>query len=116
MRIATHTHFSAADGLLRFARVTVIASAEIIGWGEPVLILNDQGIVKRSEADDRLVTAAVQAVRDTEARLGWQGLPLRVDKVESSHVDMCPEAARLAAISAATELLLHHKGTEIPSH
>jgi hypothetical protein len=105
MRIATHTHLSVIDGLARFARVTVIASAEIVGWGEPVLILNDRGIDKRSEADDRFVEAAVQAVRDTESRLGWQGLPLRVDKVESSNVDMCPEAARLAAISAATELI-----------
>jgi hypothetical protein len=105
MRIATHTHLSVVDGLARFARVTVIASAEIVGWGEPVLILNDRGIDKRTEDHDRFVEAAVQAVRDTEARLGWQGLPLRVDKVESSYVDMCPEAARLAAISAATELI-----------
>jgi hypothetical protein len=109
MRTATHKHLSVVDGLARFARVTVVESSDGSSLPEPVLLLNDHQIDRRSEADERFIGAAIQAVRDTEAKLGWRGLPLRVDKLESSYVDMHPEAARLAAISAATELIGGHR-------
>jgi hypothetical protein len=105
MRTATHKHLSVVEGLARFAQVTVVESSADGSLPEPILLLNDRQIETRSEADERFVRAAIQAVGDTEAKLGWRGLPLHVEKLESSYVDMHPEAARLAAISAATELI-----------
>jgi len=107
MRTTTHTHLSVVEGFTRFARVTVVESEAEANCHtlDTILILNDRPINERSEAHDKLVQAAIEAVRDTESRLGWRGSPLRVAKVESSYVDMHPEAARLAAISAATELI-----------
>jgi hypothetical protein len=92
------------DGCARFARVTVAESESVAGL-PPVLVLNDREIERRTEADEALVAAAVRGLTETQVRLSWRGLPLRVTKVESSYVDMHPEAAHKAAVSAATSLI-----------
>jgi hypothetical protein len=51
MRTATHKHLSVVDGLARFARVTVVESSDGSSLPEPVLLLNDHQIDRRSEAE-----------------------------------------------------------------
>ena len=104
MRSVTRKHMSVVNGCARFAQVTVAETA-IGSDAPPALVLNGYDIAKRREADEALIASAVRGLAETEARLGWRGLPLRVTKVESSYVDMHPDAAHKAAISAATSLI-----------
>jgi hypothetical protein len=104
MRSVTRKHLSVVDGRARFAQVTV-AESEPVASSSLVLILNDREIERRTEEDDALVAAAIRGLRETEARLSWRGLPLHVARVESSYVDMHPDAAHKAAVSAATSLI-----------
>jgi hypothetical protein len=108
MQTATRKHLSVVGGIARFAQVTVVKLTPddpATPIQKPNLILNDRLIDRRLQDDDRFVEAAVHAVRETEAKLGWRGPPLQVAKIESSYVDMHPDAARIAAISAATALI-----------
>jgi len=107
MRTATRKHLSVVDGRAQFAKVTVVIPSPEDGTviQQPDLILNDRLITSRSQNDERFVEAAVQAVCETAAKLGWRGLPLQVANIESSYVDMHPDAARIAAISAAVALI-----------
>src|SRR4051794_21962233 len=111
MRTVTCKHLSVVNGCARFAQVTVVETAADGGSpsGHPILILNDREMPPHSNDDQKFVVAAIEAVRETIARLGWRGLPLRVAKIESSYVDMHPDAARDAAISAATALIKNNK-------
>ena len=108
MRSVTRKHLSVVSGRARFAQVTVVELSAADGGAsaqQPILILNHREMQRQSEDDNRFIGAAVQGVRETEARLGWRGLPLHISKIESSYVDMHPDAARAAAISAATALI-----------
>jgi len=106
MRSATRKHLSVVGGIARFAMVTVAEAAkEAPNDHKPLLFLNDRNVEHFTSEETKLIEAAVQGLREAEAKLNWQGLPLRVVKVDSSYVDMHPEAARLAAIAAATELI-----------
>jgi len=104
MRSVTRKHLSVVDGCARFAQVTVAETAAASD-SKPALVLNGYDIAKRCEDDEALLAAAVRGLKETEARLGWRGLPLRVTKVESTYVDMHPDAAHKAAVSAATSLI-----------
>jgi len=104
MRSVTRKHVSVEGGCVRFAQVTVGETATASD-SQPALVLNGYEIAKRSKADEALVAAAVRGLTETEARLGWRGLPLRVTKVESTYADMHPDAAHKAAVSAATSLI-----------
>lgn len=107
MRTVTRKHLSVVNGCARFAQVTVVEAPADKGASteRPILILNDREMQRQSDDDQRFVGAAIEAVRETVARLGWRGSPLRVAKIESSYVDMHPDAARDAAASAATALI-----------
>ena len=105
MRV-TRKHLSVVNGRARFAQVTVADDAPGRASVEcPVLKLNDREMQPRSVEDERFIEAAVIAARETEKRPEWHGSPLVVTTVESSYVDMHPDAAREAAISAATALI-----------
>jgi hypothetical protein len=106
MRSITQKHLSVRDGRARFAQVTVASPAdesERIQY--PELFLNVHRIANPTKEEQALVDSAVAAVREEESRLGWRGIPLCVTKVDSSYVDAHPEAARLAALSAAAALI-----------
>jgi len=106
MRSATRKHLSVVRGLARFAMVTVAEHANEESQNQrPLLFLNERQVVRFTNEDIELIEAATQGLREAEAKLNWQGLPLHVLKVETSYVDKHPEAARLAAIAAATELI-----------
>ena len=108
MRTVTKRHLSVQDGKARFAQVTV---AELTPEEEakrppmPELFLNDFRINRLTQKDEALINSAVRAVQETEKSLGWSGSPLCVTRVESSYVDRDPEAAQIAATSAATALI-----------
>jgi hypothetical protein len=108
MRSVTKKHVSVRDGKTRSAQVTVAALAadeEARRPREPELFLNDFRINRLTAQDEALVEQAVRAVRATEENLGWTGSPLCVMRIESSYVDRDPEAAQIAATTAATALI-----------
>ncbi|HEV7926494.1 MAG TPA: hypothetical protein VGR14_14120 [Verrucomicrobiae bacterium] len=108
MRTVTRKHLSVVDGLARFAQVTIAEFAQEAAdkpGEQPQLILNDHVIERHSKEENALIDAAMNALRETEQRLGWHGLPLRLVKVESSYVDVHPDAVRMASIAAATALI-----------
>jgi len=69
------------------------------------LILNGHLIQQLSDQDKKFIAAAVDGLREIETNVGHKGSSLRVHKIESSYVDMHPDAARCAAIDAATALM-----------
>lgn len=108
MRAITKKYTSVQDGKTRFAQVTVAAlkpEEEKYRVKSPELFLNNFRINSLSPKDQALVEVAMQAVRDAEESLGWSGSPLCVTRVESSFSNQDPEAAGLAATSAATALI-----------
>jgi hypothetical protein len=108
MRSITKKHVSVQDGKARFAQVTVAAltpEEEATRPTVPELFLNDFRINRMTQKDEVLVNAAVRAVQEAEKSLGWSGSPLCVTRVESSYIDRDPDAAQIAATSAATALI-----------
>jgi hypothetical protein len=108
MRTVTRKHLSVVDGLARSAQVTIAELAQEAtdkSDEQPELVLNDHVIERRSLEENALIEIAMHALRETEQRLGWRGLPLRLVKVESSYVDVHPDAVRMASIAAATALI-----------
>jgi hypothetical protein len=108
MRTITKKHSSVHDGKARFAQVTVAAltpEEESKRPRAPELYLNDFRINRLTEKDEILVNTAIQAVREAEKNLGWSGSPLCVTRIESSYINRDPDAAQIAATSAATELI-----------
>jgi hypothetical protein len=108
MRSAARKHLSVIEGRAQFAVVTVAELPESDAKGvfaRPVLILNDREMQNASADYDKLIEAAISGLKETEKRLEWRGLPLRVTRVESSYVDAHPDAVRKAAIDAAVALI-----------
>jgi hypothetical protein len=105
MHAITRKHLSVFDGRARFAQVTVaLLAEERERIPHPELFLNDRHIEHPTKEEQSLVDSAVTAIQEDERRRGWSGLPLCVTKIESSYVDAHPEAARIAALSAAAAL------------
>ncbi len=108
MRTATKKHISVREGKARFAQVTVAAlSAESDRVSGPELFLNDRRITQLTDANQKLIAAAVRAVKEEEIR---RRNLLCVTRIDSSYVDAHPEAARLGALAAVAALFHEEEG------
>ena len=106
MRSVTRKHFSIIEGRPRFAEVTVAELRDVsTSAPQPRLLLNGREVQPHSPEDEKLIRAAIEGVRETEARFSWSRVPHHVVKIESLVVDVHTEAARAAAVLATTALI-----------